>query len=91
MVNVAASFADGLSFGSSTDRIVLDVEIVGDPADHPWSDDPSLPAAGLADFDDAPLPQRRINFQGAFASTASNSQAKLGSVLVKLKPEPHTR
>ena len=66
MVNVAASFADGLSFGSSTDRIVLDVEIVGDPVDHLWSDDPSLPAAELADFDDAPLPQRRINFQGGF-------------------------
>ena len=66
MVDVAASFADGLSFGSSTDRIVLDVEIVGDPVDHLWSDDPSLPAAGLADFDDTPLPQRRINFQGGF-------------------------
>ncbi|MCH2076564.1 MAG: multicopper oxidase domain-containing protein [Rhodobacteraceae bacterium] len=34
--------------------------------DAAWSDDPALPAAPLAPFDDAPLRQRVINFQGGF-------------------------
>ncbi|MFY0680252.1 MAG: multicopper oxidase domain-containing protein [Thalassovita sp.] len=66
VVDVAASIAEGLSFGSSTDRIALDVEVSGPPVDHPWSDDPSLPSAGLVDFDNSPLPKRRIDFQGGF-------------------------
>jgi len=66
IVDVAASIADGLSFGSSTERVALNVEISGAPVDHQWSDDPELPSAGLGDFDDSPLPKRRINFQGGF-------------------------
>lgn len=66
IVDFGAALRDSLSLTSSVDRIVLNIEIAGDPVDHPWSDDPSLPAAPLADFDDSPLPQRVINFQGGF-------------------------
>lgn len=48
------------------DRIVLKIKIAGDAVDHPWSDDLSLPATQLQDFDDTPLPQRVFNLQGGF-------------------------
>ena len=45
----------------------MEVEILGDRVDQPWSNDPTLPGAGFADFSDELLPQRRITFQGGFA------------------------
>ncbi|MEO0484876.1 MAG: multicopper oxidase domain-containing protein [Pseudomonadota bacterium] len=65
-MDVAARVADRLDFGSVTERIMLKVEIAGEPLEAMWSDDPALPAAPLADFDDTPLPKRRITFQGGF-------------------------
>lgn len=66
IVDLGASIADGLAFTSTVERIVLNIEIAGDPVDHLWSDDPALPAAQFEDLDDTPLPQRVINFQGGF-------------------------
>jgi FtsP/CotA-like multicopper oxidase with cupredoxin domain len=48
------------------ERIVLNIEIAGDPVDHLWSDDPTLPTPSLPEFDDTPLPRRVIDFQGGF-------------------------
>lgn len=66
IVDLGASIADGLAFTSTVERIVLNIEVEGDPVDHLWSEDPALPATQFEDFDDTPLPPRRINFQGGF-------------------------
>jgi FtsP/CotA-like multicopper oxidase with cupredoxin domain len=66
VVDLAASLSDNLSFTSLTNRIALDIEIVGDPVDHLWSDDDALPAPAFAEFGEEELPKRVINFQGGF-------------------------
>ncbi len=66
VVDVAARLADRLDFGSSTNRIALELEISGAPVDHIWSDDPTLPAPEIKPFDETPLPRRVIDYQGAF-------------------------
>lgn len=66
LVDMGAAIAARLAFGSLMERVALKIEIAGPPIDALWSDDPSLPAPDFAAFDDAPLPQRRIVYQGGF-------------------------
>lgn len=66
LMDWGATIVDGLDVTSVTERIVLKVEISGESIEATWSDEPELPAAPRADFDDAPLPKRVINFQGGF-------------------------
>lgn len=40
----------------------LNVEISGDPVEHPWSDDDALPGSGLKPFDETKLETRQIDF-----------------------------
>lgn len=67
VMDVAENISDLFEVASSTKRISLEIEISGNPVAHEWSDDPTLPGAGFVEFSDAPLPQRRITFQGGFA------------------------
>lgn len=86
ILDIGASIADSLAFTSVTERIALKIDISGDARDDAWSDDPSLPAVDLPDFDDAPLPKRTVNFQGGFRvdgeqySGETKHIVKLGSV-----------
>ncbi|MEP4034146.1 multicopper oxidase domain-containing protein [Roseibium polysiphoniae] len=66
IVDLGATIRNSLSFTSTVERIVLNIDIVGDAIDHLWSEDTKLPAPEFADFDDTPLAKRVINFQGGF-------------------------
>ena len=66
LMDLGALIVEGLDFNSATARIALKVRISGAPVAAPWSDDPTLPAPPLAEFDATPLRQRLINFQGGF-------------------------
>ncbi len=66
-MDMAARISRLFELTASTKRIGIEIEVSGDPVDHEWSDNPTLPGAGLAEFSNVPLPQRSITYQGGFA------------------------
>lgn len=61
-----ARFADAVGLGPSTNAADVNVVVEGDPVDHPWTDDVSLPGSGLTPFDNTPLDQRTVRFSPQF-------------------------
>tara|TARA_B110000240_G_scaffold110117_1_gene123804 strand:- start:132 stop:1706 length:1575 start_codon:yes stop_codon:yes gene_type:complete len=78
---IGTSISDGLSMGSSTEKMKLNIEIAGEPADDLWSDDPNLPAPNFKAFDDTPLPTRRIDYQGGFRVDNEQFTGKIKHVI----------
>lgn len=48
--------------GNNNTQIVINIS--GNPVNHVWSDDETLPGAGMVPFDNKPLAKRDINFTG---------------------------